>query len=81
MILYDLWWNPAVESQAADRAHRIGQKKVVQVMRLITQGTIEEKIYALQRKKQDLVDQVIRSQGEDIPSITEEDIRQILQLS
>ena len=81
VILYDLWWNPAVESQAADRAHRIGQKKVVQVMRLITQGTIEEKIYALQRKKQDLVDQVIRSQGEDIPSITEEDIRQILQLS
>ncbi len=81
VILYDLWWNPAVESQAADRAHRIGQKKVVQVMRLITQGTIEEKIYGLQRKKQDLIDQVIRSQGEDIPLLTEEDIREILHLS
>ncbi len=81
VILYDLWWNPAVESQAADRAHRIGQKKVVQVMRLITQGTIEDKIYALQRKKQDLIDQVIHSETEDIPLLTEEDVREILHLS
>ncbi|MNP14277.1 hypothetical protein D3C76_1065910 [compost metagenome] len=51
VILYDLWWNPAVEQQAADRAHRIGQKKVVQVIRLVTQGTVEDKMYELQQKK------------------------------
>lgn len=45
VILYDLWWNPAVEEQAAGRAHRIGKKNVVQVIRLIAQGTIEEKIW------------------------------------
>ncbi|WP_053959951.1 DEAD/DEAH box helicase [Sulfobacillus thermosulfidooxidans] len=80
VILYDLWWNPAVESQATDRAHRIGQKNVVQVIRLITQGTIEEKIYALQQKKRDLIDQVINPQGEDLPLLSEDDIREILQL-
>lgn len=51
VILYDLWWNPAVEQQAADRAHRIGQKNVVQVIRLVTQGTVEDKMYELQQKK------------------------------
>ncbi|MDN6162526.1 MAG: DEAD/DEAH box helicase, partial [Atopostipes sp.] len=56
VILYDLWWNPAVEDQATGRAHRFGQKKVVQVIRLITEGTIEEKIYALQQKKRELID-------------------------
>ncbi len=81
VILYDLWWNPAVESQATDRAHRIGQRKVVQVIRLVTQGTIEEKIYVLQEKKRNLIDQVINTQGQDVPVITEDDIREILQLS
>lgn len=80
VILYDLWWNPAVESQATDRAHRIGQKKVVQVIRLLTQGTIEEKIYSLQQKKRDLIEQVINSQGDDLPILSEQDIRDILQL-
>jgi SNF2 family DNA or RNA helicase len=47
VILYDLWWNPAVEQQAADRAHRIGQKNIVQVIRLVTQGTVEDKMYEL----------------------------------
>lgn len=51
VILYDLWWNPAVEQQAADRAHRIGQKNVVQIIRLVTQGTVEDKMYELQQKK------------------------------
>lgn len=47
VILYDLWWNPAVEEQAIGRAHRMGQKQVVQVIRLVTEGTIEEKILEL----------------------------------
>ncbi|WP_052476075.1 DEAD/DEAH box helicase [Cohnella kolymensis] len=51
VVLYDLWWNPAVEQQAADRAHRIGQKNVVQVIRLVAQGTIEEKMLELQQRK------------------------------
>ncbi|GMA59960.1 hypothetical protein GCM10025859_04000 [Alicyclobacillus fastidiosus] len=51
VILYDLWWNPAIEQQAADRAHRMGQKNVVQVIRLVSQGTVEEKMYELQQKR------------------------------
>ena len=78
VILYDLWWNPAVEQQAADRAHRIGQKNVVHVIRLIAEGTIEEKMYELQQKKKDLIDSVVQSGDEALASITEEDIREIL---
>ena len=80
VILYDLWWNPAVEDQAAGRAHRFGQKKVVQVIRLITEGTIEEKIYALQQKKRELVDQVIQPGETMLSSLSEDDIREILSL-
>ena len=80
VILYDLWWNPAVEQQAADRAHRIGQKNVVQVIRLIAQGTIEEKMYELQQRKRDLIDQVLQSDGEAPPTLTEDDIREILMI-
>jgi superfamily II DNA or RNA helicase len=56
VILYDPWWNPAVENQAADRAHRIGQDKPVFVYKLVTEGTVEEKILAMQAKKQALAD-------------------------
>ena len=56
VIHYDPWWNPAVERQATDRAHRIGQKNKVFVYKLITQGTVEEKINHLQQKKQALAD-------------------------
>ncbi len=55
VIHYDPWWNPAVENQATDRAHRIGQDKTVFVYKLITQGTVEEKIQALQQRKRELV--------------------------
>jgi superfamily II DNA or RNA helicase len=58
VIHYDPWWNPAVEMQATDRAHRIGQDKPVFVYKLITEGTVEEKILALQAKKQQLADSV-----------------------
>ncbi len=80
VILYDLWWNPAVEQQAADRAHRIGQKKVVQVIRLITQGTVEDKMYELQQKKQNLIEAVIQPGQEALSTLTEQDIREILMI-
>lgn len=55
VIHYDPWWNPAVEDQATDRAHRIGQKKKVYIVKLIASGSIEEKVLALQRRKQALI--------------------------
>ena len=80
VILYDLWWNPAVEEQAAGRAHRMGQKNVVQVIRLITQGTIEEKIYELQQSKRELIDTVVQSGDQAISRITEQEIRELLNI-
>ncbi|MFS0635250.1 DEAD/DEAH box helicase [Mesobacillus foraminis] len=77
VILYDLWWNPAVEEQAADRAHRFGQQNPVQVIKLISAGTIEEKIHALQEKKRDMIGELIHS-GDSLSSfLTDEDIRDI----
>ncbi|MNE97268.1 hypothetical protein D3C80_1955870 [compost metagenome] len=80
MILYDLWWNPAVEQQAADRAHRIAQKKVVQVIRLVAQGTVEDKMYELQQKKKNLIDEVIQPGEEALSTLSEQDIREILMI-
>lgn len=80
VILYDLWWNPAVEDQAAGRAHRFGQKNVVQVIRFITEGTIEEKIYELQQKKRELIDQVIQPGEASLSSLSEEDIKALLNI-
>ena len=80
VILYDLWWNPAVEQQAADRAHRIGQKNVVQVIRLVTQGTVEDKMYELQQKKINLIDEVVGPGQEALSTLTEQDIRDILMI-
>ncbi len=81
VILYDLWWNPAVEEQAAGRAHRIGQKNVVQVIRFITEGTIEEKIYQLQQRKRELVDQIIQPGETLLSKLSEEEIRELLQFN
>jgi len=61
VVLFDPWWNPAVEQQAIDRAHRIGQKHKVQVFRLLTKGTIEEKIQQLQKRKRNVFDSVLAS--------------------
>lgn len=80
VILYDLWWNPAVEDQATGRAHRFGQKSVVQVIRFITEGTIEEKIYDLQQKKRELIDQVVQPGETMLSSLTEADVKQLLSL-
>lgn len=81
VILYDLWWNPAVEEQAASRAHRIGQKNVVQVIRMITKGTIEEKIYNLQKQKQALMDALIQPGEQMLHRLTTEEIKEILTLN
>lgn len=75
VIHYDPWWNPAAEDQATDRAHRIGQKKAVQVIRMVTRGTIEEQVVRLGEKKRALFDQMITS-GEQMPTqLSETDIR------
>lgn len=80
VILYDLWWNPAVEDQAAGRAHRMGQKNVVQVFRMITRGTIEEKIHKLQQKKKALIENVIQPGETMLSSLSEEEIKELLEM-
>lgn len=65
VIIYDPWWNPAVESQASDRAHRIGQDKPVFVYKLITENTVEEKILAMQEKKRQLAESVYQDGGKE----------------
>ncbi len=80
VILYDLWWNPAVEEQAAGRAHRIGQKNVVEVWRMIAEGTIEERMDALQQEKRELFQKVIQGNETQLQQMTEEDIRLILSI-
>jgi SNF2 family DNA or RNA helicase len=75
VIHYDPWWNPAVEDQATDRAYRIGQKNAVQVFKLVTHGAIEEKIYAMQQKKKELVDAVIQPGENLLGRMTLEEIR------
>ncbi|HHY82552.1 MAG TPA: DEAD/DEAH box helicase family protein [Clostridiales bacterium] len=74
VIHYDPWWNPAVEEQASDRAYRIGQKKAVHVMRMITRGTIEEKIERLKEKKKSLADAVIQPGETFISKLTREEV-------
>lgn len=63
VVLYDPWWNPAVEAQAIDRSHRIGQTRTVNAYRLISPGTVEEKIWELQQKKARTISDVLREEG------------------
>ena len=80
VIHYDPWWNPAVEDQATDRAYRIGQTKKVFVYRMITKGTVEEKIQKLKSRKRDLVDSVISVDRNIGKSLTYEDLKDIFSL-
>jgi len=80
VIHFDPWWNPAVEDQASDRAHRIGQKNVVQVMKLITQGTIEDKIFELQQKKKEMIDSVIQPGETFLSKMSESEILELFEL-
>ena len=77
VIHFDPWWNPAVEDQATDRAHRIGQKNIVEVIKLIASGTIEEKIVELQDTKRELINSILGddlSSGSFINNLQEDDI-------
>lgn len=78
VLLYDLWWNPAVEEQAADRAYRIGQENTVQVIRLLAKGTIEEKMYQLQESKRSLIKEIIEDGEQHSAVLTMEEIKELL---
>jgi SNF2 family DNA or RNA helicase len=74
VIHYDPWWNPAVEDQASDRAHRIGQTKSVFVYKLIAADTVEERIVALQERKAALATLALTEDGMALPAMDENDI-------
>ena len=83
VIHYDPWWNFAVENQASDRAHRIGQKKSVQVIKLITEGTIEEKIIKIQENKRALSENILgkdSGNNKDSKEIFEMDEKELMEL-
>ena len=77
VILFDPWWNPAVEAQAIDRTHRIGQKRKVFAYRLATRGTIEEKIWELQQRKSKMLEHVL-SEKSFAGSLTKDDLAYLL---
>lgn len=79
VIHYDMWWNPAVENQATDRVHRLGQKKSVSSYKLVTLNTIEEKILNLQNRKKGLVKKVMSSDDEAMAKLTWEEVLELLQ--
>ncbi|YCM45161.1 DEAD/DEAH box helicase [Verrucomicrobiaceae bacterium 227] len=74
VIHLDPWWNPAVEAQATDRAHRIGQKNVVTSYKLITRGTVEEKILALQEEKKKILESALDGAGTLVPGLEEDEL-------
>ena len=77
VIHFDPWWNPAVESQATDRAHRIGQKKVVTSYKLISRDTVEEKILALQARKRTMIDTTLDHEQPLMEGLSNDDIREL----
>ena len=78
VIHLDPWWNPAVEDQATERAHRIGQTKVVTSYKLITRDTVEEKILKLQNRKRDLIQATLGGEEEFSAALTWEEIQELL---
>lgn len=78
VIHFDPWWNPAVEAQATDRAHRIGQERTVYMVKLITRGTVEEKVLAMQKRKQAVIDATLQSGADFAGKLTWEDIQELL---
>jgi SNF2 family DNA or RNA helicase len=80
VIHYDPWWNPAVENQATDRAHRIGQSNTVFVYKLVTERTVEEKILALQARKAKLANGLYREgQDEQGTGLSQADLQELLE--
>ncbi len=81
VIHFDPWWNPAVENQATDRAHRIGQKRTVYNVKLITRDTVEEKVLAMQRRKQSVISATLAQQAQDtLDKLTWDDVKELLQM-
>jgi SNF2 family DNA or RNA helicase len=78
VFLLDPWWNPAVEAQAIDRAHRIGQTKQVFAYRLIASDTVEEKVLELQKSKRDLASAIISADNSLIRNLKKEDVEMLL---
>jgi len=78
VIHFDPWWNPAVEDQATDRAHRIGQTRVVTSYKLITRGTVEEKILTLQRKKRELIEATLTGEEAFTEKLSWDEIQELL---
>ena len=78
VFILDPWWNPAVEQQAVDRAHRIGQTQHVFIYKFITKDSVEEKILALQKRKQILAENLIRIEESFVKSLSAEDIAELL---
>jgi SNF2 family DNA or RNA helicase len=78
VFLLDPWWNPAVEAQAIDRAHRIGQTRRVFAYRLITRDTVEQKVLELQKTKRDLADAVITADNRTLATLKREDLELLL---
>ncbi len=81
VIHYDPWWNTAVENQATDRAHRIGQKRQVTVYKMIAQNTIEENIVKLQEAKKNLADEIVTTENTSLSSLSKEDLMELLSIS
>ena len=79
VILFDPWWNPAVEIQAVDRSHRIGQTKKVITYKLITRGTVEEKILKLQEKKKKLVEDIVTTERAFFSSLREDEVLKLFE--
>ena len=79
VIHLDPWWNPAVEDQASDRAHRIGQKRPVTIYRMVQQGSVEEKILSLHQSKRELAADFLEGTETSVKSLTEEDLLRLLQ--
>lgn len=81
VVLFDRWWNPAVEQQAVDRAHRIGQKESVQVHYFCCRGTLEERIEHVIRAKKDMADAIVSSGEGWITEMSDKEIKKIFKLS
>ena len=80
VIHYDRWWNPAVEDQATDRAYRIGQTRPVQVHRLVTGGTIEEKVAELLNRKRAIAESVLGSGEAALTELSDDELRDLVTL-
>jgi superfamily II DNA or RNA helicase len=80
VVHYDPWWNPAVENQATDRAYRIGQKRTVYSVKLITKDTVEERVLALQRRKQKVIDATLGEESAFLETLSWEDVKDLLEM-